>query len=111
MGDAVTCSGDMYAPVPGATPELGRHPVRGVASSACFRDAEVGQLHDAVAANEDVLRLDVAVDDLERVQAREGAEELLEVRERAQRQACARHRGNGARAVSLEDGVERARRR
>ena len=62
-----TCSGDMYATVPSSVPGC----VSSVRSAGCggsrlglqAGQAEIEDLHAAVGGQEDVLRLDVAVDD------------------------------------------------
>ena len=59
-----------------------------------LRDAEVRELHDAVAAHEHVLRLDVAMHDAERVERGERAEQLLEIGQRAQ--GVSRRHGAGS---------------
>src|SRR5207244_1247034 len=63
-------------------------------------DAEVGELHRIVAADKDVARLDVAVDDAERVQVLDRAQRLPEVSARA-------HKGNRPR-LAMNDPRERA---
>ena len=59
-----------------------------------LRDAEVQQLHDAVAGDQDVGRLDVAVDDQIRVRVLDGAHDLKKERDAA---------GEGEGALGGED--------
>ena len=86
--------------------KLGRGRQRGRADEA--RHAEITELHEAVATNQDIRRLDVAVNDPHRVNGRERSEQLLEIvpgaQERHARQAAARELC--ARSVARDGGLE-----